>query len=84
MLRCGFGRRYFCNSGASVVAEKFDKKGVSLANKLDKNGKPIRIRSTPKDNRPIIQKQRLTNQLHEEKAKELGLPWRIVSSTYAN
>lgn len=42
-----------------------------------KGRKIIKLRS----NRPIIQKQRATNEAHELKAKELGLSWRIIGAT---
>lgn len=38
-------------------------------------------RIVKRDDRPIIQSQRLANILHEQKAQELGLNWRIVGST---
>jgi hypothetical protein len=34
-----------------------------------------------KDKRPIIQSQRKVNNEHIEKAKTMGLPWRIVGAT---
>ena len=37
-----------------------------------------------KANRPIIQKHRLINEDHENKAKAMGLGWRIVSARYPN
>ena len=41
----------------------------------------IRKLIKPKANRPIVQKQRLNNEEHERRAKEMGLGWRIVSSS---
>ena len=38
-------------------------------------------RIVKRDDRPIIQSQRLANIVHEQKAQELGLNWRIVGST---
>jgi hypothetical protein len=51
---------------------------ISNVDKVENKGrKIIKLRS----NRPIIQKQRATNEAHELKAKELGLPWRTIGAT---
>jgi hypothetical protein len=43
--------------------------------------KPFRKHPQTRDNRPLIQKQRLINNDHEVAAEKSGLPWRIVSAS---
>ena len=42
---------------------------------------PFRKHPHTRDNRPLVLKQRQINERHEEAAKAIDLPWRIVTST---
>ena len=48
---------------------------------LQKAAKPSRPMIKVKDQRPIILKQRKTNDAHIEAALAMGLGWRIVGAT---